>query len=51
MVAGLGPERQGLQNLVGFVCLRWFMISTESVALPYHLEGLRMGDAARLSRA
>jgi hypothetical protein len=26
------------------------MMSCESVALPYHLEGFRMGDAARLSR-
>lgn len=50
LVAGLGPERLGLSNLVGFACLQWFMISCESVALPYHLEGFRMGDAARLSR-
>jgi hypothetical protein len=50
MVAGLGPGRLGVSNLVGFACLHWFMISCESVALPYHLEGFRMGDATRLAR-
>jgi hypothetical protein len=51
MVAGFGPQGLGLPNMVGLACLQWFMMSCESVALPYHLEGFRMGDGARLPRA
>jgi hypothetical protein len=51
LVAGFGAERLALPNLVGLGIFQWFMISTESVALPYHLEGFRLGDGARLRRA
>jgi hypothetical protein len=51
MVAGAGVERLGLSNLVGMACLQWFMLNTESVAMPYHLEAFRLGDSARVQRA
>jgi hypothetical protein len=50
LVAGMGTEQLGVSNLVGLAWLQWFMLNTESVAMPYHLEGFRLGDGARLQR-
>lgn len=50
LVAGMGTEQLGVSNLVGLAWLQWFMLNTESVAMPYHLEGFRLGDGARVQR-